>query len=518
MAKLFQNTGNINPGRSTFNLNYTKKFNCDMGQLIPIMCDEVVPGDKFVIGNEVVIRTQPLVAPILHEINVYTHYFFVPYRLLWPKDKEVDPTDGWEVFITGGVEGDLEPSLPVYRPGGSWGYQKGTLYDYFGFPTGHMIPPSSSPLEFPWRAYSFVWNEFYRDENLQEPYDFVHGFNATNPRHRSWSKDYFTSSLPFQQRGIGPALPVTLSGGDLFKNGGWTTDTGSGVVLNASTVPGGTYAFQGPDSADPFSDNLTRALNRNLDWTGVSGHSVDIADLRLAVQVQKWLERNARSGVRYIEFIRAHFGVSPYDNRLQRPEYIGGTRKPVIISEVLQTSETADSPQGNLAGHGLSADGDYVGSYFAQEYGLILGLMSIMPTPAYHQGINRQWLRRTKYDFYFREFANLSEQAILREELYCTEDEASNKTVFGFQGRYDEMRIKHDMVCNDLRDTLDYWHLGRRFSAPPNLNQNFISTADIRKDIFAVQNEPGFIVNFANLIRASRPLPYIAEPGLVDHF
>jgi hypothetical protein len=486
MAKIFNRTGGLIPGRSMFNLSYEKKFTCDMAQLIPVMCDEVVPGDFFQIGNQAVIRFQPLVAPVLHEINMYVHYFFVPYRLLW---------DEWETFISGGVSGDETPVIPTWSPTDP---DEGSLWDYFGFPTG-VDPDGAYPLDFPRRAYNLVYNEYYRDENLitEQP--------LTNETvlNRCWEKDYFTSSLPWQQRGTAPALPIA----------GITAAEWPAVsTANLTNVTFDNVAFApGHANSKNFLENNTVDLS--------TASTFDIADLRLAFQIQKWMERNARAGARYTEFLKSHFGVSPRDDRLQRPEYIGGSKAPIIISEVLQTSSTdATSPQGNLAGHGITVSNAYCGKYHANEYGLIIGIMSVMPRSAYQQGINRQWLRRTKYDFYFPEFANLSEQAIENAEICATDVAAHNTGIFGYQGRYDEMRIKHNMVCGQMRSTYDYWHMGRKFdtATPPTLNDDFV-ICDPRKDIFAVPSEPALIVSFGNIIKAYRPLPLSAEPGLIDH-
>lgn len=245
----------------------------------------------------------------------------------------------------------------------------------------------------------------------------------------------------------------------------------------------------------------------------------DIADFRIAFQIQKWMERNARCGSRYVEFLKAHFGVSPRDERLQRPEYIGGSKSPVIISEVLQTSQTGTTPQGNLAGHGISVSDQYAGDYRAEEYGVIIGIMSIMPRTAYSQGVDRQWLKSTKYDYYFPEFANLSEQAVTNAEICARNADATHNTgIFGYQGRYDELRVKKSIICGEMRTTYDYWHLGRQFNpaSPPVLNQAFIE-CEPRKDIYAVATEPGMIVQVGNIIKAIRPIPIMAEPGLIDH-
>ena len=212
-----------------------------------------------------------------------------------------------------------------------------------------------------------------------------------------------------------------------------------------------------------------------------------------------------------------YFGVYFRDERLQRPEYVGGSKSPVIVSEVLQTSSTdTTSPQGNQAGHAISGASTFAGTYTAQEFGLMMGIMSVMPRTAYQQGIDRQWLRRTKYDFYFPEFANLSEQAIEQAEIVATDDADENLEIWGYQGRYDEMRIKRNMIAGLMRTTFNYWHMGRIFSSPPNLNAAFVRS-DPTKRIFAVQDEPGLIVNFGNIIRAVRPMPVQSEPGLIDH-
>lgn len=485
----YSHTGSLNPRKSVFDLSYEKKLSCDMGQLIPVMCDEVVPGDLFKIGNQAVFRFQPLVAPILHEVNVYVHYFFVPYRILW---------DEWEDFITGGVDGSLAPTPPTWEP---TKYTVGSLWDYLGFPA---TKPYSTmyPLDFPRIAYNRIYNEYYRDETLQTE------VAETNEDilHRNWEKDYFTSSLPWQQRGTAPALPIS---GIINTSAVWpAVDTTGG---SANAMYGLTFSKPYNAATKSLLDNNTVAVNLS------SATTFNVADLRLAFQVQKWLERNARAGARYTEFLRSHFGVSPRDDRLQRPEYIGGSKNPIIISEVLQTSKTDTSPQGNMAGHGIGIADNYCGKIHVQEYGLIMGIMSIMPRTGYQDGINRQWLRRTKYDFFFPEFANLSEQAVLKGELYIKGD-TYDDDVFGYQGRYDEMRTKNNQTCGVFRTTYNYWHLNRIFASPPALNSSFITCDPASlKRIFAATSEPGILCSFANLIKAVRPMPIMAEPGLIDH-
>ena len=490
----FQTVMPNRPGMSVFDLSYMKTFTCDMGQLIPVMCDEVVPGDIFTIGNQSIIRFQPMVAPILHEINAYVHYFFVPYRILWDK---------WEDFITGGENGADATAIPLWQGTGSL-TDIGTLWDYLGFNTGFNSTATSAPIMFPHYAYNKIYNEYYRDETLQ-PEVTLAGNAILN---RNWEKDYFTSSLPWQQRGTAPALPIS-----------GTTKAVWGAVQASGTydvTPAGIFQTSTPPNYRPKNADTKALLEANtVDLSNAT--TFNVADLRLAFQVQKWMERNARAGVRYTEFLHSHFGTSPRDERLQRPEYIGGSKSPIIVSEVLQTGSTdAVSPQGNMSGHGVSASSTYCGKYRATEYGLIMGIMSVMPRSMYQQGHDRQWLRRTRYDFYFPEFANLSEQAVLNCEVFANNNDTENKTIFGYQGRYDEMRTKRNMVCGQMRNTFDYWHLGRIFSTRPALNSDFIKCVPSKR-IFAAQNEPGLIVQFANLIKAWRPLPIQSNPGLIDH-
>ena len=288
-------------------------------------------------------------------------------------------------------------------------------------------------------------------------------------------KDYFTSSLPWQQRGTAPALPISGTTSAVWPN--------SSFAISAGITPNirfdKTYFPNKMVTTDSNSDVTAKSFfNGNVvDLSTAS--TFDISDLRLAFQIQKWMERNARAGVRYTEFLRAHFGVSPRDERLQRPEYIGGSKAPCIISEVLQTSSTdATTPQGNLAGHGITVSDAYCGKYHAQEFGLVIGIMSIMPRSAYSQGIDKQWLRKTKYDFYFPEFANLSEQAILNAEICATGTASHNQDIFGYQGRYDEMRTKNSQIVSGMRTTFDYWHLGRQFNvASPRFSTRILSNA-----------------------------------------
>ena len=525
-------------GRSVFNLSHVKRFTCDMGELIPALFLECVPGDTFKIGADVVTRFQPLVAPILDSVDMTVHYFFVPTRLLMDNDKD------WETFLTGGKDGtDDSVRLPVYsfsyahstsQPSSpdpfsnSMPFGKYSLWDYFGLPVNGVafdfygnVRNANHVLGFCQRAYNLVFNEFYLDENLIEP---VRLDNAT-VLYRSWKKDYFTSSLPWQQRGVSPALPIS---GIVPVEGRLLTDTPH-FVINGSTE--NFLSFDGTNAVKGTSNAVgtVKSIEANLYKTGAhvnleSATTFDVAVLREAFQIQRWLELNARGGIRYTEFLKAHFGLAPRDEVLQRPEYIGGTKSSIVVSEVLQTSASVDgqTPQGNLAGHGLGAMSDFICTYTAKEFGYIIGIASWMPKPSYQQGVNRMFSRQTKYDFYFPEFAHLSEQAVTKGELYATGDEAHDNAIFGYQSCYSEMRYMPSFNCADMRDTFSYWHLGRIFTSDPSLNAGFLTTnpafsGGIRKDIFADQQSKGLLVQFGNVVKAIRPLPVYGTPGFIDH-
>lgn len=536
MIKPFSQVRAIKPKRSVFDLSYSKLLSADMGLLYPIMADEVVPGDSWHIGAKMVARVMPLVAPLLHQITVFCHYYFVPYRLLW---------NLWEQFITGGENGQ-DASVPPRMPyPGDVAFDAGnTLWDYFGFPkspTGTVTATTTLPLDFIRRAYSFIFDEYYRDENLQTKL----GINYSDVllRH-AYRKDYLTSALPWAQRGIAPAMPLT---GSAPITGATTNDSRVTLTFQNLPIVGGAYDFgtdtvvagagtgqvgdTSPGSAGHTNDNfngtppVAAVAAGDLDTDGLAADlstasTYDINDLRLAWQIQRFMERNARVGVRYTEFLHGIFGESPHDSRMMRPEYIGGFRAPVIVSEVLQTSETTvNSAQGTMAGHGISIANTKAASYHAQEYGLIIGLMSIRPEPMYHQGVNRQWLRRSRYDFYFPQFAHLGEQAIEESEVYWQDTDADNTEVFGFQGRYDEMRFKSNMVVGALRpgQSMDYWTLCRDFDSPPDLNASFIECNPDPRSWAVQTGAPQFLVHFGNQIKAIRPLPIVGEPGMVDH-
>lgn len=561
--RAFQKVKTLKPSRSLFDLSHEVLLSADMFKLYPVCAMEMSPGDTFHIANQSVTRLQPLNAPVMSRIEQCTHYFFVPYRIL---------DDNWTEFITGGAEGEnggtipneppeTAPILPRWIPSAGKN-AVGTLWDYFGLPV-NVDPKGAYPLDYLRRAYNKIWNEYYRDENLQEEV----GLDNEDILYRSWKKDYFTSALLSQQRGISPAMPV--SGTAPIENEGQAIQGtylrySNHTVFCSFTVSDEyfpedgvfsplrvTYSDSDNQETEVFTSSgsiigITPRENVNIlevsyivpvvnnydNFEGVgnvfatftkssvdfesSGAGFDVKDLRQAFQIQKWLELANRGGVRYTEFLRAFFGVSPRDDRLQRPEYIGGSKSPIVISEVLQTSSTEGepTPQGYLAGHGLGAERTYVGSYSAQEYGILIGLMSYITPPVYTQGINRQWLRRSKYDFLFPQFTHMSEQAIEGAEIFAVDNnETENRKVWGFNEIYDELRAMTNKVVGKMRTTFKYWHLAREFDSKPALNSDFISGKDVSKRIFAVQSEEGIICHYANIIRAVRPLPKYGTPG-----
>ena len=539
MSKVFQSIRGANPRYSAFDLSYSKQFNCDMGQLIPIMFEECIPGDRFTIGAEALVEMQSMVVPVRHNIKVKADYFFVATRNIMNEEtmEEYGDLGTWEEFITGGqkgpqADGSDEIPLPLWEhPAG--GFKKYSPADYFGLPLGVNIPDEIKPIRFPLRVMNQVWNEHYRDQDLQDEVSL----DQDEILYRNWTKDYFTISRPWQLRGDPPALPISTIGHAEFFDGtnplygighinnemiplGYSRSgrigplTGYGSVTT-SMIAGANPSLSNANANPNPATGIAKALS-DSNRLQLSNTTFNVSDIRLAFRLQEWMERNARAGVRYTEYLVAQHGVKAQDFRLQRPEYIGGMRDNIIVTEVLQTSETTgSSPQGNKTGHGITSSSTHVGKYYVREHGYIIGLMSITPEPVYYQGVPKKLIRRTRYDFPNDLFAHLSETPILNGELCVTGNAIYDKGFFGYQGIFDEMRQNTNMVCGDMRDTLDYWNLARKFNrnSPPKLNAEFISTKNtIRKDIFIVQDEPGFIVHWGNRIRAVRPLPIIADP------
>jgi hypothetical protein len=502
--------------RNKFDLSHEKRLTADMFYLYPVLLDDCIPGDKWKIGNEIVIRTNPLAAPLMHEINCYVHYYYVPYRILW---------DDWEKFITGGTDGKFTAQIPKINM--AMAKHAGSLWDYFGFNVIDDVHNdiSFAPLGFPLSAYNMIYNNFYRDQNIQDEVSLSSlPPGKDNLYVRAFEKDYFTSMLPWQQRGIAPSLPIS---GKLDLRQGiaeFFSRMGSGIPdypigLKIRNAGDGNYG----ELVNGYDQDI---LNQYLNNNKVNGYvdmkdatTFDVSEIRFAVSVQRFLERSARSGSRYTEFLKANFPAYPRDDRLDRPEYIGGSKTPIIISEVLQTSrsEKGQSPQGYMAGHGLSADRTFVSNYNVQEHGLIMGIMSIMPRTMYTQGIDRVWMKSTRYDYYFDEFAHLSEQAVYVEEMFNYNPKPIDR-VIGYQGRYDEYRYKRNTVHGLFRTDFEYWHMARKFRTHPTLNLDLIRPNEQEmlqmKRVLAVPEEPMFLISFGNKCHVTRPMPFMAQPGL----
>ncbi len=574
---IFSNVGGLKPGLTAFNLSHNHLFDCNFGQLIPIACLETLPGDVFDINVDVVGRlTSALKSPILSQMDIVLEAFYCPTRLLMGRDANFDTPVGevtFEEFLSGGQDGShigsnsykLPSFTPLTEETTYTDFKTGGIGDYLGVQTNVPINYSDFPLEFPWRAYRWIWNEFYRDENLVNPIQVCrylgNGSSSDSTYlpfevydsllYRSWRKDYFTSALPFQQRGTSPALPIS---GVLPVSLSSFNITNPVFHTNDSSLGDFSLGFRGAGSSNPTISNngnvqfnSTQAFQQGFDgglyFTSLTGNgsgssgTVDLANaatfdvnqIRTAFQVQKWLERNARGGVRYTEYLRSHFGIAPTDARLQRPQFIGSTRSPWLVNEVLQTSETNSSvtPQGNQAGQAINLSRSNIGRFRSYEYGYIMILCSVVPKALYQQGIPRWLSRRTNLDFYTPEFAHLSEQPVKNKEIFYSPS-TSNDT-FGFQPIWNEYRFIPSKVSGHMRTnatgySFDYWHFGRYFSSTPSLNEDFLtigksssSKSELMR-VFAVQDENPFIINAGINIKALRPMPYLSEPGLIDHF
>lgn len=542
MAKsIFKQVESKKLKRSVFDLSHERKMSLNMGDLVPILCQEVLPGDSFRLNTEFLLRFQPMIAPVMHRVNVYTHYFFVPYRLVW---------DEFQDFMTGSKNGRVLPDdqLPVFpyieeEPDllGDRIYH-GSLADYLGLPTLEQTDGYTNLFKFnalPFRAYQLIYNEWYRDQNLIEEFDFsrssgkVSNFELLDLmaiRKRAWEKDYFTSALPWAQKGGEVHLPLGSTAPiDYVANGNsWDVKTVNGVPVSASGTLNSTGVGGGATDSPLVVRDGTNSTAATLDPRGTlladltDATSVTVTEFRRAVQLQRWLERNARSGTRYTESIMAHFGVRSSDARLQRPEYLGGGKSNVMFSEVLQTSESETTAQGNMAGHGVAVGNMHQFKRFFEEHGLIIGLMSILPNTTYQQGLPRLYRKFDKFDYFFPEFAHIGEQPILNSEIYhdfrADTESVSNSAEFGYTPRYSEYKYIPSTVHGDFRGNLNYWHLGRIFNTRPSLNGDFV-TSNPSSRIFAVE-DPNFnkiLCNLYNNVRAIRPMPYFGEPGYVDH-
>lgn len=509
MGKNLFNSIQLNkPKKNVFDLTHDVKLSTNMGQLTPILTLEAVPGDKFDLSCESLIRFAPMIAPVMHRMDVTMHYFFVPNRILW---------SNWEKFIT---EHNSVHVAPVIEYDYSWATTPALqpslkFMDYMGVPPIPSSPASSAAVSaLPFAAYQCIYNEYYRDQNLIAPIDYklTDGNNATSIgrindllllRKRAWEHDYFTASLPFAQKGAAVDIPIGALDSDVAVT--WNS------LENANTQV--TY-----DGTNSTTIGSTPGLNtvgtpEMIAKTGDLGiEATTINDLRRAFRLQEWLEKNARGGTRYIENILTHFGVRSSDKRLQRPEYITGVKSPVVVSEVLNTTgQEGGLPQGNMAGHGISVTSGKSGSYYCEEHGYIIGIMSVMPKTAYQQGIPRTYLKKDSLDYFWPTFANIGEQEVAKQELYAYT--ANAEETFGYVPRYSEYKYMPSRVAGEFRTSLNYWHLGRIFATEPNLNGNFVE-CDPTKRIFAVEDPSTDVLycHVLNKIKAIRPMPKYGTP------
>lgn len=512
--------------RNAFNLSHDNRLTCDIGELVPIYLEEVIPGDILRVNTQIVLRMAPLVAPIMQQVDVFTHFFFVPTRLVY---------DDWEEYITGGVDGKNASLVPTIKAPAGTGFGLSSLGDYLGVPTGVA---ELEVLAFPFRAYDLIYNEWYRDETLQDEVliSKASGLDETTSLkllNRCYKKDYFTSALPFSQRGDPVYLPLGQSAPVVYGDDAVGFGGGQYVIGDAKYVAPGkqvTLGIRDPEVKPQAYHGVKKEEGQETVNTIYGGSLVTdlreataatINDIRTAFQIQRWLEKNARSGARYIEMLRAHFAVRSSDYRLQRSQFLGGGRSPIVISEVLQTSSTdAVSPQGNMAGHGFSAQRTHSFKQRFEEHGYVLGIMSVMPKAAYMQGLNRLWSRRSRTDWYWPVFAHLGEQAVYNKEIYAQNTEADDG-IFGYQGRYDEYRHHYGSVHGQFRkdDSMLDWHLARKFSKLPVLNGDFLECKPSEnKRIYAVEDHPDHLWCYINHnIEGIRPIPKKSTPGYIDH-
>lgn len=529
---IFSSVSLPKPKSSNFDLSHDRKFSLKMGDLVPVLCQEVVPGDKIDLSAQQMLRFAPMISPVMHEVNVYTHYFFVPNRIIW-KD--------WEQFITGGEDGLDATLFPVIK---DLINNSGDLADYLGVPQNLFGASSQLPLisYLPFLAYTLIYNEYYRDQNFQDPIDmtaFNNGVNdysawsAGDPqleyfklRKRAWQHDYFTSCLPWAQKGepvrlpLGDSAPIQF---DSTPNGSFTS---AQAWINTGLDLGGDMTVMEGGSAQLESDGrpMTVDNSKNLSVDLSEATASTITDLRRAFSLQGWLEKNARAGSRYIESILSHFGVRSSDARLQRPEFLGGGMSPVMISEVLQNSgatEDGYTPLGEMGGHGLNLGGTPKFSKFFEEHGYVIGIMSVLPRTSYQQGLPRHFSKFDKFDYFWPEFQHIGEQEVKNKEVYALLwDGAPNydpEATFGYNPRYSEYKYIPSSVHADFQNTLDFWHMGRIFDAalPPQLNEDFI-VANPTTRIFAVEqaNDQNLWCHMFHKIKAQRKMSYYGDPSM----
>ncbi|AXH78125.1 MAG: major capsid protein [Microviridae sp.] len=521
--------------RSSFNRSHGHKTTFNSGYLVPFFVDEALPGDTFSVKTSLFARLATPIVPIMDNLHMDVFFFAVPNRLVWDK---------WQRFCGERPNPDdsVDFTIPQVEAPASTGFAAESLFDYMGFPVG--IPNISGSALWS-RAYNLIFNEWFRDENLidRAVVDIGDGPDVASNyvlRKRGKRHDYFTSCLPWPQKGEGVELPIGTSAPVVGNNPGGISMPTFKTIGGGTPSPFTQTAYPTGEAGFNQVGMGTQALAGGIGWESPalmvdlsSATAATINSLRQAFQIQKLLERDARGGTRYTEIIKAHFGVTSPDARLQRPEFLGGGSVPVIINPVSQTSGSGaytDTPQGNLAGYGIAAGGNLGFSKSFVEHCVIIGMVMVRADLSYQQGMPRMFSRKTRFDYYWPAFAHIGEQAVLNREIYCQADtvidpltsKPINESVFGYQERWAEYRYYPSKITGKFRSTdplsLDVWHLAQEFVTLPVLDKTFIEEAPPVERIVAVQTEPQFIFDSHISMKCTRPMPTYSVPGFIDHF